>query len=287
MKTTHVPTSRYDPLDLFLGDKRKALEALLECPQNNLKIWRGEELLLSDEVSNPLPDQEWMLDTLTTVLSNESCLESLLGLQKLDVLDADGIDAVYKRLEDLGSLSLLDHPPVLRATTSASAPKLFEKSPIQAPTKRSHLDTYCEVYQSLLRQIDESGVELPESELLDASREQAMLIISSFSAGECVYLLQNWLLSLAMCDVSLLVTVELPERDHARVPGNPRVVREQQSAQPGVLACGGETFQYMLKIIDFDEKPTKKLQRRAEREDCFNGLSDFCFAEKDERRNGL
>ncbi|GAX13745.1 inositol-pentakisphosphate 2-kinase [Fistulifera solaris] len=91
--------SKYNPLDLFSGNIDRmeiAVQELFQCPQNNLRVWRGREAFdaKGDAVS--------FLKVMTTrVLYEEPCLSKLLELQRLDILDGDGAVLLYEHLIQL------------------------------------------------------------------------------------------------------------------------------------------------------------------------------------------
>jgi len=103
-----LQSSSYDPQDLFSGESqrvRHALESLMTCPQNNLKIWAGDSLILGS--SEHLSTSGWniiteaiginkisevyaksmLVEMTSKVLTEESFLSRLLALQRLDILE--------------------------------------------------------------------------------------------------------------------------------------------------------------------------------------------------------
>jgi inositol-pentakisphosphate 2-kinase len=126
-------SSRYDPLDLFSGDLhriRQAVQNLVTCPQNNLKVWLGDEALIGAPPARSSPKWEllgndwwsrddryspsatnvesFVVDMVASVLDGENLLSNLLPLQKLDIVDADGAILLYDRLVQLVGGSLDD-----------------------------------------------------------------------------------------------------------------------------------------------------------------------------------
>jgi len=133
--------SRYDPRDMFSGDRniiRKAMNSLMDSMQNNLKIWHGGRLLLGHGVAKPgervfrsilgylLPGQmrfsvdaaqtsrngddeislerrlkNCTVEIVSSILAKEPLLQRLLALQLLDIVDADGAISIFNRLVEL------------------------------------------------------------------------------------------------------------------------------------------------------------------------------------------
>ncbi|CAM6117342.1 unnamed protein product [Calypogeia fissa] len=115
-KIDHI--SKYDPLDLFSGTRDgilKAIEALFETPQNNLRIFlNGEEIFgasKNDKLSiihfdNVLegfvPAQagervQAFQNFVTDLLLKSDILHKLLAVQRLDYYDIEGAIQVYDR----------------------------------------------------------------------------------------------------------------------------------------------------------------------------------------------
>jgi hypothetical protein len=73
--------SLYNPLELVSGNRKrmqKALLALMEFPQNNLRLWLGDQLVLGvmQESSSMSPDWVDILQSLN--MNNKSMLVELL-----------------------------------------------------------------------------------------------------------------------------------------------------------------------------------------------------------------
>ena len=323
MKPDNLATfqvSLYDPVDLFSGERERisrAVSHLIHAPQNNLVVWKGRELVLgrsgschdavdwrglleSLEVDTEKLDQstarDEVIDLVSAVLEVEPCLNSLLKLQRLDVLDGDGAALVYRRLVDLCQGShetaegLLSKDPILLSKESDEA-FFIGASPFGLSQQaRRNVLAYCDKVKSFSKLLESSRPKLPLAQLMDNARIDALKLVSVLSLEECVYFLQNWLLSLSMCDVSLFITFHGTEKrrrenDRATPPAlRPSVVQLQQDRLPGIVevphtgnhssACLG----YYVRIIDFDRKPAKKLRTRLLKETCIDGVDlERCY----------
>ena len=146
----------------------------------------------------------------------------------------------------------------------------------------------------------------------ETSRSFCMQQIASINSKEaCVYLLQNWLLSLVFCDVSFFVSMQvLPSAEVVRTAtassleeiescqycyttDTSTVIhrRQQDDGYPGIVylqlheprqsssesSGKGEiiqkiAIQYLVKVIDCDRKPSKKVEIRHTKEKVFQYL---------------
>lgn len=305
-----VEPSSYCPIDLFskdTNDVMRAVSNMIETPQNNLRVWFEDTLLLghdSSEVKEVLflkaiqllsSQNECTVEfgsyralfsqvfatLVSTVLLKEELLDKLLTLQRLDVVDADGAILVYERLRELcgdEADEILDSPSPLR-TAGNRQHCILRKSPFRKP-----LD--CPALDSLVREIEYFSLRLdtaqPSLVDLDASLERCKCHVGSLSREACVLLLKNWLLSLAMCDISFFLQLcpinsfedlnefglgmaDCPRKSGPKVD-EPCVVRCQTERSPGVLVTKERAFTYTLKVVDCDRKPAKKLRTRRDKE---------------------
>jgi hypothetical protein len=310
--------STYDPRDLFSGDMRKirrAIKSLLGCPQNNVRIWHGESMLIglgSDQkTSNSLCSDTLremfnfetvadgcrevgavVGDIVASILSHETLLGELLKMQEFDILDADGAILVYNRLVALcnGSEeeaeSKLDSPPTPATSFSEKPHAILGASPFVPPARSLNAASLCDEILRFRQLLVCSLPSLPSVKEIDKYRECALRFVDSLSAEECEYFLRNWLLSLAMCDVSLFITIQLG----SPLSSEPRDIRSEDSkdkplvaiskgvsSEPGLLTWNGPDgeslrFAYNVKLIDCDGKPAKKLRTRHEKEIAFRSL---------------
>ena len=99
--------SNYDPLDLFSGDinkVRKAINDLANVPQRNFIIWDdGKKGTVNED------DKE----KITDILFNGPHLKQLLNIQKLDVLDIEGIALIVDKAGPLSWNELVDNDTVV------------------------------------------------------------------------------------------------------------------------------------------------------------------------------
>ena len=301
-----LETSKYNPLDLYSGQRgriRRAVYQLTKCPQNNLKVWKGREVVLDASIVHTIDwssvlqrlgmqvdvettqasSRDLVVDLVSSVLESESCLSFLLELQKLDILDGDGAVLVYERLVHIcrgshaDAMALLDADPDLPNEQRHS---MIGGSPFDVSGECSNLHDLVRRVNELSAVLGSSSPSLP-SDFMDATRHEALLLVDNLSLPECVYLLQNWLLSLSMCDVSLFVTFHITNEpkgtqltNRRTENGRLRVLRVQSGETAGILDVPWPgILHYRMKLIDFDKKPAHKLQRRLQKEECLDGIA--------------
>ena len=325
-----IHISSYDPLDLFSGIPQrvsKAVDALFDCPQNNLKIWSAHKLLLGYNGVGYVPN-DWFeiqrhllrslcsnddrtqssengsiskfLNTiLTEIIVQEKLLGKLLELQKLDLVDADGAILLYQRLvndfcrgSEECAQNLLDEAVVANMATEkdtmkslrSTRPLSFQASPLAPPSDSTRILQFFQCVKEFKTCLEAAAPALPLQSTMDAARDAALDLIQTFHKEDCIYLLQNWLLSLAMNDVSFFVKLEVkePPRVGSRrcapidCPFMCHIQSHQSYEQAGVLevtCCkhghSAGLIHYELKVIDCDQKPSKKLQNRCNKENAF------------------
>jgi hypothetical protein len=309
--------SQYDPLDFFSGDLhriRDAVQNLFTCPQNNLKVWLGDEALVGGSRARPSPKWErlgndwwsvddscspsatnvesFVVDMVASVLGGENILSNLLPLQKLDIMDADGAILLYDRLVQLvgGSRDdaerLLDDAipgtPLQDTETTSDLHPLLLNSPLSPPNGScATMNCVCEEIERFARQLDHALPSLPSEKDMESARLSALRLLQDLSAEECRFLLQNYLLSLAMCDVSFFITIypastaaeDLEENTIGARPFT--IISKQEEDKPGMIAFRGDAstgikrgvYFYEIKVIDCDRKPAKKLRLRRAKEE--------------------
>jgi len=345
-EATAFVQSSYDPCDLFSGDIvriRQALQSLIACPQNNLKVWYETKLLIgysSETSSHMVPDWETirltlgdisttmlarvsndvgvqdkgtttksaLINVVSTIFEQEPVLSNLLQLQQLDVVDADGAILLYDRLVELcgGSMdqadALLDYLPdasVDRRHPTNGPPRLtlLAASPLVPPSDCSRIDKLCHqvhLFQEILTTLREGSHSSTDEMLvaeLDNHHKQARAVIQTMDQADCQYLLQLWLLSLTMNDISILVNFHVQNNTEDRcasakgsMDDTPILVSRQMAETPGELLCRcmspnneptSISIHYSVKIIDFDQKPAKKLRTRLSKEKVFGSFDAF------------
>jgi hypothetical protein len=116
----------------------------------------------------------------------------------------------------------------------------------------------------------------------DDSHFKCIEYVHHLSKKACIYLLQNWLLSLALCDVSFFVTFQYSKECNLAMND------ERQTCDRGgiIVHCCSIPLRnnnndeltsrrrdiavhYEVKVIDCDPKPAKKLRHRREVENAF------------------
>jgi Inositol-pentakisphosphate 2-kinase len=320
---TIFDSSSYDPLDLFSGNDarvRRALHCLLQCPQNNIKIWAGIKIMLGVETTQSQEGEssfDWhslgeslglrmltndskrdvtsfLIDLTAKVLLEESFLCRILDLQKLDVLDADGAIEVYRRLvklceDDQGKAeSLLDSFPEWSGEGYKShlVCSVLRNCPL-APKETSNLAKLCNEVEEMERLLEKSHKSLSSLRQLKNFRMQALKVLDTLSIDECRYLLQVWLLSLTMCDLTFFINFTLETTNTWTDPGRDdrcisiqelRILSLQSPGTPGRISfrsCNDDfthemLLVYNLKAIDVDRKPALKLRSRHLKEAQFD-----------------
>lgn len=263
--------------------------------------------------------------------SEQYLLQNLLQLQRLDVLDADGAILIYDRLvflcqgdhrraqtlvNDLSFKAMdtlanetKDHHTSQRGISSSymlckpmpPSQHLQFFSPYTFPTESHQLLALLNLmddFQSWL--LDIHNIQSPSnlnvnmniySTLLDEVYNNACSLISNLGVNDCVYLLQNWLLSLTMCDVTIFINI-VPRIDNGLAGElsqllddeswlrleNMELVRHQSANSSGsiVIKRDGKSMvycDYKMNIIDWDPKPATKLRELRKREELIQFLS--------------
>jgi hypothetical protein len=317
--------SHYEPLDLFSNDTarmHRAIERLVESPQNNLKVWYNNEAVTKNstldrnamekvlmEVTSSYAKSEkderhieldfcaLVSNLLVSVLDHETVLGKLQTIQKLDILDVDGAILVSDRLVALCGGCELEAEKVIsdglqgegdrKGIHSLLSASPFHLSCCEDDSIVFKLCQTTERFQEVLSGFDDPL--FPPASVLDEFYSEALDLVAKLSVEECVFLLSNWLLSLAMCDVSIFVTFEQlcssKEEDSSRSgvatgKDKSQVVANSASSNNGSgNVCTTDTagtisrFAYMVRLIDCDEKPARKLWGRKKREAAFAKLT--------------
>jgi Inositol-pentakisphosphate 2-kinase len=271
---TVTQPSEYNPLDFFSGDEARmenAMAALLENPQNNLKVWDNNSLLIGHGVmKTSIEEAKCLLSALSLILREECLVSRLLRLQMLDVIDGDGAVMIYDHLltlchgDEIRVHEMLDVVPVRTAAGKSSG--CLAASPFHRP-KSELLDRFLldvEVFSSKASTLQERDSAY--------CRSQGMVCV--FSETDCVFLLRNWLLSLAMCDVSILVAIAPTDMTKHVAPKQAewQFKRPHGDSHYGLLGSGSSEWVYTIKIVDCDNKPASKLSKRGKKEELIRTL---------------
>lgn len=278
-----VETCPYNPLQFFSGDQSQiaaALTSLFAVPQNYIKVWNHEGTIVHsnkvlDQVS--LLDQKILQQSLAFILQSENVCSKLLQMQLLDVIDADGAVLVYNRLVELcngdheHAEHLVDHVEGDLAndtnSTTDEGPKACDSplssSPFRKPTDSPALDRLLEQVRTF-----SNPTSLTDDEL-DQSYNDSVAIIRTLSKSACVFLLQNWLLSLAMCDVGILIvlapTVD-DKNEEATINADDfkielKNLQLQGESAPGMIEVNGHPWVYSVKVVDCGNKSAISLRK--------------------------
>jgi inositol-pentakisphosphate 2-kinase len=341
--------SEYNPLDLFKDCNnadstipnepvRCAISKLLENPQNNLRIWFKNTMMIGyndddddDDDSNGSDKESKILNellpgwetTITDIASSSNydsshrttksqatyspqqilneelenilygvlvsdAAKRLLGLiqdwQKLDIVDVEGAGLIHERLKQLcdGSykkarsqiddIQLNDLKKSCHAdvTSSRTLLPLLELSPFDCDNLSEEssmmLIEFCQAVYDFKNTLEHVHPDLPDANVMNTKREEFLVMVKKLPVDACIFLLRNWILSLAMCDVSIYITLGLLNDDKDE---------ERDCQTMSITLRNGSTrnFMYSLHLIDCDQKPAKKLEGRLEKEAVFQFFS--------------
>lgn len=240
-----------------------------------------------------------IIGIVTTVLDRESrLLSSMLAMQQLDVIDGDGAVIIYERLvhlcgSNLEAEELLDKASITPSREFSPAEKNASKSDMYSTNMHDwrtgseiiaspYTFPECESLDELLIEIIQFQTyfrERQQAGSIDASHIKCIKCVNGLSKEACIYLLQNWLLSSALCDVSFFVTFQLlssrhPSRHYDGGEGDEFQVLDaneecQSRDRGGIVFCSLQNndsravpIHYEVKVVDCDPKPAKKLRGR-------------------------
>lgn len=271
--------SSYNPLDLFSGNLeriRGAVSAMFRNPQNNIKAWKQGRCCTSHIDGGCLNEAERALfgtvdlslpELVASVLQSEPFLGRVLQYQKLDIIDADGAIILYERLVNAFCNGDADSAEQFMdnvewddtiCDTATSKHELLQYAPISSNgTNPQLIHQYCEHTKALQ---DVLRGKQPCIAVVQDICDETLSLLGDFSAKDCCFLLQCWLLSLAMCDLSFFITLKLAS-SNGSTPSN-----LQTSTIPGRIYFKQYLIEYELKCIDYDFKPAKKLRSRRRKE---------------------
>jgi len=272
-------TSSYDPSDLCSRDERrvcKALAALTESPQNNLRVFvngknRAEacELKLTTDEFSPL---------LNKVFCEEELLEQLQAIQRLDFLDIEGACAVFDRLCVITGGSTLASEDIIASyreqkydwivlAAKGTLKYLRDSNATTASSKSSNVASFAFPCDTIIQTLIDFSISLQTSSSGDDEYAASHALVALLTSDECALLLNLWLLALSAKDASVMVAfrqVQLPG------PGQERHVHQTESHSGFVVSstssCTG-TYAYSLSLIDIGPKAIQKCwNKRSEEE---------------------
>ena len=302
--------SMYNPLDFFSGDInriRQSLQDLIQCPQNNLRIWKyheetglssvdpGElsEARLDDAFHELLSadDDRGRRDSITEavahILHREDFLSRLLALQKLDWIDADGAIVLYEILKSkLPSKSVADIHALIdniygvpnekeaarrfHTMSNKLATQMIRSNPTPLPDSCGA--PLMNLIDFITRFRSESCRKQRLSSFdLEEVHADCIRMAESLNVDEIIYLLRTWLLSLAMCDVSFFVSLQAVP-SFSTIESYLQSNKQQREGNEawGLVALANASFFYQIKVVDCDAKPASKLATRRKKEEIFN-----------------
>ena len=300
-------SSSYDPEFFFSNDPTKiqnALASLFSCPQNNLRVWFEDSMVIGlgceertdkrkvlskffrrDDVDSA--DAESVFGSIvggmvSAILHEETLLARLQKLQKLDILDADGAILLYEHLVRLcdGSFEtaerLLDHIDD-NETTNELVHELLAASPLPVPSQITHINELCREIESFRRLLVQYSPTLPPLIEINFARDRAMKLLDLLTPEESRFVLRNWLLSLASCDVSIFITLRLLDthlNNDSKSEKGGKITSKIDCGKPGIIRWypGGKfvaRYIYNVKVIDCGRKAARKLRSRRDVESAF------------------
>ena len=258
--------SKYSPLDFFSGEPhrvRSSLEALVNNPQNNIRIWYDGSVILDNEKNcftefdrsrntTGAIESDIVLESATEIFSNrEHILSSLLYLQKADIIDVDGASLIYDRLVQICGSNYEAEATLTLASCNSTSFNFEDLIPLPKP-KCSALNCLLKEFLSMA-----SGWYQRSAEQVNETRDRCLNLISLLSKDACIWLLQGWLISLCSCDASIMLSMTFNDRID-----DEEGQAHQSSSSNGIVHVRNKTVSYAIKLIDIDPKPASKLRGR-------------------------
>lgn len=233
-------TTSYDPLTMFTSDFSQihhALATLFLNPQNNLRVsinakhiygWdkldvqplldavrssdfnEVSDIPAGSEASSEQPPQlqSGIISAISIALAEESLLSRLLSMQKLDLLDSEGAEVVFDRLEGV----VLSRETALRMLeTQMLKPlhprvhTLFDRDESD-PSAGGEVEDCC--CMRLARQLLALSTSEDHEERVQMEQlQKARTLVQDATADQCLFLLQLWMLALIAKDASVIITI--------------------------------------------------------------------------------
>ena len=245
--SSHSDGDYYDPVSLFSGSHLRivhALQCLVAAAtstttathprprsSNLLSVWRNGAKQEQSTNNNDEDSSSWWIPCVAAILKHEPFLQRVHALQQLDIIDADGALVLYHHVLDKwgGDDGDGDEDPVDRlealldsaielesqpANRQPALHPLLDSCPIplpSAPEDRAGLLELCRLIASF--HADHNLTCTSSTSTMQrahaTARHQALALVADgqLTVPACCFLLQTWLLSLSMCDVSFFVTL--------------------------------------------------------------------------------
>ena len=199
----------------------------------------------------------------------------------MDVLDTDGAILVYQRLLDLcdGSHDIAQEfvdkeCAFMNRTDVQNAFVVLNQTEYQAEVDIDD-DCFDLVTQCGLLKWDYHGRSIGQyhdQKWLDNCRDQTVHLIKELNKQECSSLLQNWLISVSLNDLSFFVIIRgasLQENEHYQFIDDETYYEVCESCYSAISKHKIKWGRYSIKAIDIDCKPASKLAKMITTESKF------------------
>ena len=274
----------------------------------------GDQHLVDNDSITTTPLLNIITRIVVKVLHREQALLSnMLAIQQLDIIDGDGAVLIYERLVHLCNGSNLEAEALLDDALLIPGDDFIEtggRTNQQASTK-TNIQTWdiitlspytfpqCHSLNNLLDEIEQFYTYIRDRQkveddglssnnldplVMNAAHARSIECVNHLSREGCIYLLQNWLLSLVLCDVSFFVTFKHVAASDNQVDHGDDLLQEeyqQYCDRGGIASCSLQDIDdalifnhsmvvhYEVKVVDCDPKPARKLRGRNEVESKF------------------
>lgn len=194
------------------------------------------------------------------ILQRETLLPTLGALQtSLDCLDGDGAVLVYRRLVEVMGGSM-DQADAFLTSYSVLTTDIVP-----------HGDSNLTEWNDFLQEIERTKRtnDNDDDDSYDRNYKRATELVNKFSTFTCGYLLQRWLASVTLCDISFFITICIASSS----PSSQRQPQRRDNGRDGngnkIVGANGCTWNYSINIVDCDPKPFSKLRKREKKESSF------------------